>query len=224
MNARDSILERLRKAPKETRHPEGLAELQTKAPEKDELEERFLERLRQNSAVVLSERQSAGILETLLKTIQNEGIEKLLLSREAVALLGPAFQESMQVSGMEAALAPEEKEALQRAAFQADAGVSVAKWGVAELGAMVVVHGHDNPRLLSLAPPFSVVLLKAGRILEDLRALAFALGQTFPMPSQVTLVSGPSQSADIQGVPFFGMHGPKKLLAVVLQDGPSKED
>jgi len=223
VNARDAILGRLKKAPRESRQPERLGDFQARAPGKDGLTERFIERLKQNSAMVILEKESGDVGSALLKALQSEGIERVVLTRAADALLGPAFQEAMQTSGVVGTLAPEDEEGLKRAAFQAYAGVSVAKWGVSELGALALVHGKENPRLLSLAPPLSVIVLKAGSILEDLRALAIALAPPLAMPSQVTLVSGPSQSADIQGVPFFGMHGPKKLLAVVLQDGPSKE-
>lgn len=223
MNARDAILGRLKKAPKESRQPKRPGTFHPGTLGRESWTERFLERLKQNSAMLILEKESEDIAGALLNALQNEGIERLVLTSAAGTLLGPAFQEAMQTAGMVGTLVPEDDEGLKRAAFQADAGVSVAKWGVAELGALALVHGKENPRLPSLAPPLSVVVLKTGSILEDLRALAIALAPPLAMPSQVTLVSGPSQSADIQGVPFFGMHGPKKLLAVVLQDGPSKK-
>jgi L-lactate dehydrogenase complex protein LldG len=46
-----------------------------------------------------------------------------------------------------------------------------------------------------------------------------AYGKGTP-PSQISFITGPSASADIQATPFKGMHGPQKLI-VILVDQPA---
>ena len=36
------------------------------------------------------------------------------------------------------------------------------------------------------------------------------------VPSHCTFITGPSMTADIQGVPFKGMHGPKQLEVILI--------
>jgi len=36
------------------------------------------------------------------------------------------------------------------------------------------------------------------------------------IPSHVTFTTGPSMTADIKATPFKGMHGPRRLIAVLI--------
>jgi L-lactate dehydrogenase complex protein LldG len=96
-------------------------------------------------------------------------------------------------------------------------GITTADYAVAESGTLVLVHGKEQARLVSLAPLIHVALLPRRRIVptyEDALQPIFAQGRP---PSQVCLITGPSMTADIQGVPFKGMHGPQKLIVLILE-------
>jgi len=95
----------------------------------------------------------------------------------------------------------------------ADAGITSAEWGIAETGTLVLACGPDQPRLPSLLPPAHLVVLRAGRILPDLPAL-FARADA--LPSALTLITGPSRSADIGLVPVFGAHGPMAVAILIV--------
>jgi L-lactate dehydrogenase complex protein LldG len=97
----------------------------------------------------------------------------------------------------------------------ADAGITGAEWGIAETGTLVLGCGPDQPRLASLLPPAHLAVLRADRILPDLPAL---LARTMGLPSALTLVTGPSRSADIGLVPVFGAHGPM-VVAILIVTG-----
>lgn len=95
----------------------------------------------------------------------------------------------------------------------ADAGITGAEWGVAETGTLVLGCGPDQPRLASLLPPGHLAVLRADRILPDLPAL---LARTAALPSALTLITGPSRSADIGLVPVFGAHGPMAVAILIV--------
>ena len=38
------------------------------------------------------------------------------------------------------------------------------------------------------------------------------------MPSSLTLISGPSKTADIEQTMAIGVHGPKRLIVILYQD------
>lgn len=96
----------------------------------------------------------------------------------------------------------------------ADIGVTGAAWGIAETGTLVLEAGPGQPRLTSLLPPAHVALLAASRVVADLEAVFAAVGA---VPSALTLVTGPSRSADIGLVPVLGAHGPTTVHVVVIE-------
>jgi L-lactate utilization protein LutC len=36
------------------------------------------------------------------------------------------------------------------------------------------------------------------------------------LPSQFCFITGPSMTADIRGIPFKGMHGPRKVIVILM--------
>ncbi len=96
---------------------------------------------------------------------------------------------------------------------QADAGVTGAEWGIAETATLALASNPQQPRLVSLLPPVHLVILRADRILSDLHAL-FLHGGT--LPSSLTLITGPSRSADIGSVLVLGAHGPTEVVILLI--------
>jgi L-lactate dehydrogenase complex protein LldG len=96
---------------------------------------------------------------------------------------------------------------------QADVGVTGAEWGIAETATIVLPSGPERPRLTSLLPPVHVAVLRAERILPDLPALFALVGI---LPPALTLITGPSRSADIGLVPVLGAHGPTEVIVLLV--------
>lgn len=98
----------------------------------------------------------------------------------------------------------------------ADVGVSSARAALAETGAVVVESGAGRSRLVTLLPPVHVVLLPTGRLVADI--FAWVAQQERPLPANVTYISGPSKTADIEQTLEIGVHGPRRLV-VILYNG-----
>lgn len=94
------------------------------------------------------------------------------------------------------------------------AGVSVARYGLAESGSVVLAAAPDEPRANSLLPDVHVSLLREDLILPGLPELFAALSGR--LPSALAIVSGPSKSADIEQLLAVGVHGPKEEHIVLL--------
>jgi L-lactate dehydrogenase complex protein LldG len=103
--------------------------------------------------------------------------------------------------------------ATAREIASADAGITGAEWGIAETATVVLASSPRQPRLTSLLPPAHLMVLRANRLLPDLPALFAACG---PLPPALTLVTGPSRSADIGLVPVLGAHGPTEVAVVLV--------
>ena len=102
--------------------------------------------------------------------------------------------------------------------FAIDAGITSTKGGLADVGALVLWPDVHEPRLLSLAPAVHIAVLEAtkihGSLAEAMRREHWAEG----MPTIALLISGPSKTADIELVLTFGVHGPKELIVLILDD------
>jgi len=107
------------------------------------------------------------------------------------------------------------------------AGVSYAFGAVAETGSLVFLSGPESPTTVNFLPPVHIAVLRASDIsgcFEDiwsrLRAdRAGAEGTGRFMPRTVNWITGPSRTADIELVLFLGIHGPKHLHIVIVDDG-----
>jgi hypothetical protein len=95
--------------------------------------------------------------------------------------------------------------------WDAELGVCLADYAVAETGTLLIAAGPGRARLASLAPPVNIVLVRESDILATPDE-AFAR-----LPANTTvLVSGTSRTADIEGILVRGVHGPRELYVVKI--------
>jgi L-lactate dehydrogenase complex protein LldG len=99
-----------------------------------------------------------------------------------------------------------------------DAGFTDTVGGVAETGGLLLQPGPDEPRLLSLVPPIHVALLRASTIHDTLWSAVKTLGWGQALPPNALMISGPSKTADIEQTLAYGVHGPKRLIVILVND------
>lgn len=97
-------------------------------------------------------------------------------------------------------------------------GVTVPALAVAERGTLVLEASEGHGRGIDVTSRHHVALLPARRIV---RTLGEALERTFadgrPVPSAVSLVSGPSRSSDIEKISTLGAHGALSEHVVIIR-------
>jgi len=101
------------------------------------------------------------------------------------------------------------------AAYDFDAGVTEVDYAVAETGTLVIRHRPEHGRLLSLVAVAHVTIVQPRDFLPDLIDLFDRLHRD-GTGSGVTLISGPSKTADIEMQTVTGVHGPNVVKAFVL--------
>lgn len=101
-----------------------------------------------------------------------------------------------------------------------DAGIGSGIAGLADAGAVIIRASEYESRSVSLLSTVHIVLLPVDRILPSmieaaplLRAETGAEGH-----SAVTIVGGPSKTADIEKVLVTGVHGPGAFVIVLIDD------
>lgn len=161
---------------------------------------------------VADDGEAARVLQELA---QGRGWRRL--ARSDAARLQPLCDALQDVFWIEPTPFPADPEA-RAPLFECDAGLSTCQAAVAETGTLVLDSSRELHRLASLVPPVHVALLDAAAIVEDLGALFTGLAAQEPPPT-LTLVTGPSRTADIELELVMGVHGPAELH-VLLVDGP----
>jgi len=116
---------------------------------------------------------------------------------------------------------------LRKKIVLADAGISGANAITAD-GKIVILENEGNISFVSRFPDIHIVLAGWEKIVENINdamkvVLASAIwgtGQEFPV--YVSIISGPSKTADIQNETVIGAQGAKKLFLILLDNGRSE--
>lgn len=98
-----------------------------------------------------------------------------------------------------------------------DAGITTTLGAIADTGSLVLWPSADEPRLLSLVPHIHVALLRADRLYDTFWQVVTENRWADGMPTNALLISGPSKTADIEQTLAYGVHGPKRLVVVVIR-------
>ncbi|MDA1279761.1 MAG: lactate utilization protein [Chloroflexi bacterium] len=103
--------------------------------------------------------------------------------------------------------------------FGAEVGITGVDFAIAETGTVVLHPRKGLSRLLSLAPPTHVAVMRPGDVLDSLDEL-FAMERddflSGELAGSMNLISGPSKTADIEGTIVTGIHGPLEVHLVIL--------
>ena len=91
-------------------------------------------------------------------------------------------------------------------------GITRAAAAIAETGTIVLKDGSTSRRLAALTPWVHAAVLSRKDILPDLPRAVAALGDD----PNVIWCTGPSKTADIEGILIEGVHGPGVQIALVL--------
>ena len=103
-------------------------------------------------------------------------------------------------------------------AARADLGITSAAAAVASTGSILLVPGPDHPRVASLLPTMHLAIMPADRLVAGFEDVMAMLPGTADRSSAPVLVTGPSRTSDIEMTTVFGVHGPKALRVLLVQD------
>jgi L-lactate dehydrogenase complex protein LldG len=98
-----------------------------------------------------------------------------------------------------------------------DASLTTTRGAIADTGSLILWPSPDEPRLMSLVPPIHIALLEVDRIQDTLWQVMRDEQWSAAMPPNALLISGPSKTADIEQTLAYGVHGPKRLVVVLVE-------
>lgn len=116
--------------------------------------------------------------------------------------------DALQRAGVESVVWREDRS--MSALYDADAGINDAEAAFADSGTLVVTGDASGGRGLYLVPPVHIAVLREADVLADQLDYMRPLRDVSPgeLPAGRTFITGPSKTADIEGVLVTGVHGP----------------
>jgi len=104
----------------------------------------------------------------------------------------------------------------RQSAATASIGITGMGWALADTGSLVADQTAVEQRLASTLPPVHIALIGTERILPDKAAVFTRIN---PANSRyIAFITGPSRTADIERVLTIGVHGPKRLVIVFVDE------
>ena len=132
----------------------------------------------------------------------------------------PVYITETVASGFSTGVA-EERERIRREITDSFVGVTSADFCLAETATLVIKTRPHQARAVSLLPSIHVAVIRLEQVLANLRELYVLLKwdpahQEEGLTNCMTMISGPSKTADIELVMVHGAHGPRELHLCVI--------
>jgi L-lactate dehydrogenase complex protein LldG len=109
--------------------------------------------------------------------------------------------------------------ATAREAEPAEAGVSRAHFAIAETGSLAVVGNDPQPRFATMLVPLHIALVDQSRLFASLDQAGAEIEALMSSGTRcVSLVTGPSRTADVEKTLAVGVHGPREVVVVLVED------
>lgn len=112
-------------------------------------------------------------------------------------------------------LLPDEIHLIDESKFvEIEVGVTFCECLIARSGSIMVSSGQQSGRLLNVFPPVHIVVAYERQIVSFLDDAIDLLKKKYGdnLPSQATVITGPSRTADIEKTLVMGAHGSKELI------------
>jgi L-lactate dehydrogenase complex protein LldG len=100
-----------------------------------------------------------------------------------------------------------------------DIGLTLADYGIAETGTLVIDSSTESVRLATMVSEIHVAILPLSRLRETAYELEQELTAYMQTPANyLAFITGASRTADIERVLAIGVHGPLELHILLLED------
>ncbi|HET8575927.1 MAG TPA: lactate utilization protein [Methylomirabilota bacterium] len=190
--------------------------------------ERFREEFERVGGVFHRAASPAEVSAVIAAIARERGVRDLVAWDPAA--LGIDLRPSLGADGFTVTVgeAGQEDEAARRRhreeAARAPIGVTGCDFALAETGTLILLSGSGRPRSTSLLPDTHVAVFDRTRLLESLEQVGIMLEALHAGPASrpggamINFITGPSRTADIELTLTRGVHGPKEVHAIFVDE------
>ncbi len=108
-----------------------------------------------------------------------------------------------------------EREEFRREVIASYIGITTADYLLADTASLVLLGGRGRARSVSLVPSIHIAVVPRSLMLGSYRQM-LSLLSAMELPSNVSIVTGPSKTADIEATLVHGAHGPREMHLFVV--------
>lgn len=103
---------------------------------------------------------------------------------------------------------------------QMDAGITYCEYLIARLGSIMVSSRQSSGRRLNVYPENHIVIARSSQIVPDLKDALNNIKEKYKdnFPSMISVITGPSRTADIEKTLVMGAHGPRELYVFLIDE------
>lgn len=184
----------------------------------------FVARARAVGATVTTVQDIAAAVQTIARAREAPTTSGAYIASRATLTSYPGLKDLLLAEGIQLgeaeAVSPQDAGPLQTAARLAGSvGIIAAIAAVAETGSVLPADETLPTRLLGMLADTVFVLLPAGRVLPSLDEMGEMLDRLSREGHRyLSMVTGPSRTADIERVLTIGVQGPKVLHVIVMSN------
>lgn len=95
-----------------------------------------------------------------------------------------------------------------------------AQWAIAETGTLVLDSEKELNRLTSLVPDVHICIFEAKKIRQTMGEILQLMASD--LSPAVTFITGPSRTSDIELTLAIGVHGPRELYVIIIENDIDK--
>lgn len=100
------------------------------------------------------------------------------------------------------------------------AGLTRCEYLVARLGSVMVSSAHASGRRMNVYPETHLIYARTSQLVPDLKDALKGIKERYgtKLPSMISMITGPSRTADIEKTLVMGAHGPRDLYVFMVDD------
>ena len=209
-NLRENVLNKIRAAAKTNKQKFEIAEPDFKSPifnKSDEsLPEMFAKEFNKNYGKFIYCRNDKDFVHQYSQLVDANRWENIFSTEEALfgLLDATGIKYNKKLQNLETA----------------EVGITTCEAIIARTGSIVVSSGNHNTRSLSVFPPVHIVVAHFDHLFFDLDNAFKFLREKYVnrFPSMISIISGPSRTADIEKTLVLGAHGPKSIYCFLINE------
>ncbi|MCX7780588.1 MAG: lactate utilization protein [Negativicutes bacterium] len=175
--------------------------------------EEFAARAASVAAEVIRVKTIAEIPDVLSQLVQNVSAKKIVMTENRYVKAAGLIDlfKSMQIETYTSG--PD----IRAHCDTADLGLSAVEFGIAETGSVCQDAYAVEDRLVSTLPPIHAVFLNSNYILPSIESAVEVFSNVFER-GYLSLITGPSRTADIERVLTIGVHGPSRFIIIAVDE------
>ncbi len=200
--ARERILSRLKSACENTNGPTPDASWSVRVfPEPQNLLETFIDEFEKVSGQVIVCQDKLGVASALMDLRKKSQWDKVFCEDDEIKSMIPADFPIIDKSDL----------------IEMEVSLTRCEFLIARSGSVMVSSAHPSGRRANVFPAVHVVVAHSSRLVAFLEEAISQFKDRYGdnWPSQATVITGPSRTADIEKTLVMGAHGPKELVVII---------